>query len=107
MSMITISVRRADTGREYDFEVPSDQPIGEVAMAIVRVMGWDANRTWRVETPSHRAEGYLNDQSTLAQLNLWDGTLLTFQDHDPNRLIGKSEPTSQPGRNFIYIGGGV
>ena len=106
MDMITIAVRNANTGHEYDFEVPPDQPIGEVARAIVRAMGWDASRAWLVETPSRRSQGYLDDQSTLAQLSLWNGTLLSFQDVDRNMRINEQQQSqNQPGHSFIFIGG--
>lgn len=105
MEMITLAVRNANTGREYDFEVPPDQPIGEIALAIVRAMGWNSSRAWLVETPGRRAQGYLDDRATLAQLNLWNGTVLSFQEVDPSLRVQEQQLAGQPGHNFLYIGG--
>jgi hypothetical protein len=79
MARITIDIRDPAGVRQQKVLVPDDKPVAQLAQAILQKMGIPAPENGRFILFNKANSQVLNNQRTLGEQGIVDGTVLQFQ----------------------------
>lgn len=79
MARITIDIRDPAGTRQQKVQVPDDRPVGQIGHAIAQKMSIPAPENGRFILVNKANNQILNNEQTLAEQGIVDGTVLQFQ----------------------------
>ena len=81
MESILVTLKRAGEVKGRDLELPLNMPTGQLAIELAELYGWNLDNAGYpilYELEAHPPGRRLNTHETLAQSQVWDGSLLVL-----------------------------
>jgi len=103
MHKVIISAKKVSGQDEIDLELSPQMTIDQILAEVARILEWDTRTTeYEVQIPGGRP---LPGSKSLAELDMWDGTVLVFYPHYGFFMPGSQDKKTNPANLPTYLDG--